>query len=88
MDVLKTFLEFCIQEVSLNGRCESSLKDESWDRIKDILVTKHNFVATQKKIKNQYDYIKEKYQTWLSLTKKTGNIYDATTNTIQMSNSE
>ncbi|KAM3282400.1 hypothetical protein P3S67_026045 [Capsicum chacoense] len=88
MDVLKTFLESCIQEVSLNERCESSLKAESWDRIKDVLATTHNFVATQKKMKNQYDYIKEKYQAWLPLTKKTGNIYDPTTNTIQMSNSE
>ncbi|KAM3235385.1 hypothetical protein P3L10_015421 [Capsicum annuum] len=88
MDVLKTFLESCIQEVSLNGRCGSSLKVESWDRIKDVLVTTHNFVATQKKMKNQYDYIKEKYQAWLPLTKKTSNIYDPTTNTIQMSNSE
>ncbi|XP_047259629.1 uncharacterized protein LOC124892373 [Capsicum annuum] len=88
MDVLKTFLESCIEEVSLNGRCGSSLKAESWDRIKDVLATTHNFVATQKKMKNQYDYIKEKYQAWLPLTKKTGNIYDPTTNTIQMSNSE
>ncbi|XP_047251493.1 uncharacterized protein LOC124886657 [Capsicum annuum] len=88
MDVLKTFLESCIQEVSLNERCGSSLKAKSWDRIKDVLATAHNFVATQKKMKNQYDYIKEKYQAWLPLTKKTGNIYDPTTNTIQMSNSE
>ncbi|KAM3379510.1 hypothetical protein P3S68_011924 [Capsicum galapagoense] len=88
MDVLKTFLESCIQEVSLNGRCGSSLKAESWDRIKEILITTHDFVATQQKMKNQYDYIKEKYQAWLPLTKKTGNIYDPTTNTIQMSNSE
>ncbi|KAM3325816.1 hypothetical protein P3S67_000941 [Capsicum chacoense] len=88
MDVLKTFLESCIEEVSLNGRCGSTLKAESWDRIKDVLETTHNFVATQKKMKNQYDYIKEKYQAWLPLTKKTGNIYDPTTNTIQMSNSE
>ncbi|KAM3235861.1 hypothetical protein P3L10_015898 [Capsicum annuum] len=88
MDVLKTFLESCIEEVSLNGRCGSSLKAESWDGITDVLATTHNFVATKKKMKNQYDYIKEKYQAWLPLTKKTGNIYDPTTNTIQMSNSE
>ncbi|XP_033512649.1 uncharacterized protein [Nicotiana tomentosiformis] len=39
-------------------------------------------------MKNHYDYLKEKYQAWLPITKKTGNIYDPATNTILMSNSE
>ena len=28
MDVVKTFLQACIEEVSLNGRCGSSLKPD------------------------------------------------------------
>ncbi|XP_060190911.1 uncharacterized protein LOC132620249 [Lycium barbarum] len=39
-------------------------------------------------MKNHYDYLKEKYQAWLPITKKTGNIYDPATNTIRMSNEE
>nr|XP_016482446.1 PREDICTED: uncharacterized protein LOC107803275 isoform X2 [Nicotiana tabacum] len=39
-------------------------------------------------MKNHYDYLKEKHQAWLPITKKTGNIYDPATNTILMSNSE
>ncbi|XP_059277520.1 L10-interacting MYB domain-containing protein-like [Lycium ferocissimum] len=88
MDVVKTFLENCIQEVSLNGRLGSSLKPDSWNKVKLALETCHRFSVPQKKMKNYYDYLKEKYQAWLPLTKKTGNIYDPTTNTFQMSNSE
>nr|XP_009760420.1 PREDICTED: uncharacterized protein LOC104212765 [Nicotiana sylvestris] len=88
MDVVKTFLESCIQEISLNGRLGSSLKADSWIKVKQNLETSHGFRVTQKQMKNHYDYLKEKYQAWLPITKKTGNIYDPTTNTILMSNSE
>ncbi|XP_060178071.1 L10-interacting MYB domain-containing protein-like [Lycium barbarum] len=88
MDVVKTFLENCIQEVSLNGRLGSSLKPDSWNKVKLALETCHRFSVPQNKMKNYYDYLKEKYQAWFPLTKKTGNIYDPTTNTFQMSNSE
>ncbi|XP_059310010.1 uncharacterized protein LOC132061170 [Lycium ferocissimum] len=85
-EVVKTFLETCIQEVSLNGRLGSSLKPDSWNKAKVVLETSHDFVVTQKKMKNQYDYLNEKYQAWLPITKKTDNVYDPTTNTIRMSN--
>nr|XP_009779131.1 PREDICTED: uncharacterized protein LOC104228372 [Nicotiana sylvestris] len=88
MDVVKTFLESCIQEISLNGRLGSSLKADSWNKVKLVLETTHGFSVTQKQMKNHYDYLKEKYQAWLSITKKTGNIYDPVTNTILMYNSE
>ncbi|KAL3365426.1 hypothetical protein AABB24_010523 [Solanum stoloniferum] len=39
-------------------------------------------------MKNRFDYLKEKYQAWVPITKKTGNIYDPATNTIMRSNSE
>ncbi|XP_009625023.1 L10-interacting MYB domain-containing protein-like [Nicotiana tomentosiformis] len=88
MDVVKTFLESYIQEISLNGRLGSSLKADSWNKVKLVLETSHNFSVTQKQMKNHYDYLKEKYQAWLPITKKTSNIYDLVTNTILMSNSE
>ncbi|XP_075099149.1 uncharacterized protein LOC142176015 [Nicotiana tabacum] len=88
MDVVKTFLESCIQEISLNGRLGSSLKADSWNKVKLVLETTHGFSITQKQMKNHYDYLKEKYQAWLPITKKTGNIYDLVSNTILMSNSE
>nr|XP_009611407.2 uncharacterized protein LOC104104919 [Nicotiana tomentosiformis] len=88
MDMVKTFLETCIQEVSLNGRLGSSLKPDSWNKVKLVLETFHGFKVNQKQMKNHYDYLREKYQAWLPITKKTGNIYDPATNTILMSNSE
>nr|XP_016490144.1 PREDICTED: uncharacterized protein LOC107809950 [Nicotiana tabacum] len=88
MDVVKTFLESCIQEISLNGRLGSSLKADSWNKVKLVLETSHGFSVTQKQIKNHFDYLKEKYQAWLRKTKKTDNIYDPATNSILMSNSE
>ncbi|XP_060197427.1 uncharacterized protein LOC132626530 isoform X1 [Lycium barbarum] len=88
LEVVKTFLETCIQEVSLNGRQGSSLKPDSWNKVKVVLQTSHDFIVTQKKMKNHYDYLKEKCQAWLPITKKTCNIYDPATNTIRMSNEE
>nr|XP_016463761.1 PREDICTED: uncharacterized protein LOC107786767 [Nicotiana tabacum] len=87
-DVVKTFLETCIQEVSLNGRLGSSLKPDSWNKVNLVLENSHGFKVNQKQMKNHYDYLRDKYQAWLPITKKTSNIYDPTTNTILMSNSE
>ncbi|XP_062099996.1 uncharacterized protein LOC133805863 [Humulus lupulus] len=75
----------CIQEVSLNGRLGSSLKP---NKVRQVLETTHSFIANQKQMKNHFDYLMDKYQAWLSITKKTGNVYDPTTNTILMSNVE
>ena len=88
MDVVKTFLQTCIEEVSLNRRFGSNLKSDSWNKLKLALETTHDFTVTQKQMKNHYDYLKEKYQAWLPITQKTGNVYDPATNTILMSNSE
>ncbi|XP_062100882.1 uncharacterized protein LOC133806811 [Humulus lupulus] len=88
MVVVNTFLETCIQEVSLNGRLGSSLKPDLWNKVKQVLDITHYFIATQKKMKNHFDYLKDKYQVWLPITKKTGNVYDPATNIILMSNVE
>ncbi|XP_059302278.1 uncharacterized protein LOC132054252 [Lycium ferocissimum] len=47
-----------------------------------------NSRRSPKKMKNYYDYLKEKNQAWLPLTKGTDNIYDPAIHTFQMSNSE
>ncbi|GAV60740.1 hypothetical protein CFOL_v3_04269 [Cephalotus follicularis] len=39
-------------------------------------------------MKNNYDYLNDKYQAWLSISQKTENIYDSATNTIHMSEIE
>ena len=88
MEVVKTFLETFIQEVSLHGRLGSSLKPNSWNKVRQVLETTHSFSATQKQLKNHFDYLKDKYQIWLLITMKTRNVYDPTTNTILMSNAE
>lgn len=87
-EVDKCFLEACIHEVTLNGREGGSLKAESWINIMNILKKNHNFVVGQRQMKNRYDYLKQKYQAWLPLTMKTGNIYNHATNTINMTNEE
>ncbi|XP_075097500.1 uncharacterized protein LOC107808235 [Nicotiana tabacum] len=88
VNVVNTFLETCIEEVSLNGRLRNSLKPDSWNKVKLALETSHGLRVTQKQMKNHYDYLKEKYQAWLPITKKTGNFYDPATNSIRMSNVE
>ncbi|XP_012833696.1 PREDICTED: uncharacterized protein LOC105954576 [Erythranthe guttata] len=88
IEVDKCFLEACIQEVALNGREGGSLKAESWAKIMDTLKNNYNFVVSQRQMKNRYDYLKQKYQAWLALTMKTGNIYNHATNTINMTKNE
>ncbi|XP_012850033.1 PREDICTED: uncharacterized protein LOC105969802 [Erythranthe guttata] len=87
-EVDKCFLESCIQEVALNGREGGSLKAESWSKIMNTLKNNYNFVVSQRQMKNRYDYLKQKYQAWLPLTMKTGNIYNHATNTINMTKDE
>ncbi|XP_012829446.1 PREDICTED: uncharacterized protein LOC105950623 [Erythranthe guttata] len=87
-EVDKCFLEACIQEVALNGREGGSLKSESWTTIMNTLKKNHNFVVCERQMKNRYDYLKQKYQAWLPLIMKTGNIYNRATNTINMTKEE
>ncbi|GAV84064.1 Myb_DNA-bind_3 domain-containing protein [Cephalotus follicularis] len=88
LEVVKTFLQTCVQEVSINGRLGASLRPDSWNKVKKVLEETHNVTFTQRQCKNHYDYLKEKYQVWLPITQKTGNVYDPTTNNINMKNIE
>ncbi|XP_022031747.1 L10-interacting MYB domain-containing protein-like [Helianthus annuus] len=86
--VEKTFLETCLQEITLRGHEGSSLKQYSWKNVAKKLKVEHNFIADQKQMKNRYDYAKSKFAAWLKLKSKTGNVYDPITNTFNLSEEE
>ncbi|KAJ9556578.1 hypothetical protein OSB04_011192 [Centaurea solstitialis] len=79
--VVRVFLEACIHEIVMHGREGTNLKPSSWKNVAETLKNKHNFIVEQKQMKNHYDYLKAKYNTWVRLKNKTGNVYDPTTNT-------
>ncbi|XP_024962168.1 uncharacterized protein LOC112502491 [Cynara cardunculus var. scolymus] len=83
-NVVKTFLESCITEVGLNGNEGASLKALSWKKVADTLKSTHNFVVDRKQMWNHFDYLKGKYGAWLKLKNKTGNVYDPSTNTFNL----
>ena len=86
--VVKTFLEDCIHEVSVNGRDGVSLKMLSWKNVGDTLKKEHNFIADQRQMKNHFDYLKSKFNAWTKLKNKTGNVYDPLTNTFNLTEEE
>ncbi|XP_052627183.1 uncharacterized protein LOC128133704 [Lactuca sativa] len=83
--VEKTFLEACLCEVTINGREGSSLKELSGRNVVETLKIEHKFNADQKQMKNRYDYLKSKFGDFLKLKNKTGNVYNSTTNTLNLS---
>ncbi|XP_024984069.1 L10-interacting MYB domain-containing protein-like [Cynara cardunculus var. scolymus] len=87
-NVVKTFLESCLREISINGREGGSLKAISWRKVAETLEKTHNFIVDQRQMKNHYDYLKGKYGAWSKLKNKTGNIYDASTNSFKLSEEE
>ncbi|KAJ9546353.1 hypothetical protein OSB04_018896 [Centaurea solstitialis] len=87
-NVVKTFLEACILEVGLNGKEGSSLKALSWKKVAETLKTTHNFIVDRKQMRNHFDYLKGKYGAWLKLKNKTGNVYDPSTNTFNLTPEE
>ncbi|PWA61169.1 myb/SANT-like domain-containing protein [Artemisia annua] len=88
LSVVRTFLDACIQEISLNGREGGSLKAHSWKKVAQVLNENHNFSVDRKQMKNHYDYLKGKYGAWLLLRNKTGNVYDPSTNTFNLTDEE
>ncbi|PWA50636.1 myb/SANT-like domain-containing protein [Artemisia annua] len=88
MSVVKTFMEACIQAIALDGREGVSLKVLSWKKMAKALKDNHNFEADVKQMRNHFDYMKTKYGAWLSLKNRTGNIYDESTNTFNLTDEE
>ena len=66
--ITKTFLEACIQEVTVSGRLGSSLKTYSWANVKEILKKTHNFDVDNKQMRNRYDYLRHRVVKWFQYT--------------------
>ncbi|KAK1421417.1 hypothetical protein QVD17_23733 [Tagetes erecta] len=85
---LKCLLETCIEEVNTVGKKGLSLHKDSWNKLGKVLKEKFGIDLTQKQMKNAYDNLKAKYIGWLYLKNKTGNLYNASTNTFTLTNEE
>lgn len=88
ISVVKTFMEACIHAIALDGREGVSLKVLSWKKVAKALKDNHNFEVDMKQMRNHFDYMKVKYGAWLSLRNRTGNIYDESTNTFNLTEEE
>ncbi|CAH1449436.1 unnamed protein product [Lactuca virosa] len=88
INVVKTFLDACIHEITINGQENGSLKTMSWKKVGEILKDIHNFSIDHKQMKNYFDGLKSKYRAWLSLKNKTNNKYDPSTNTFHLTDNE
>ncbi|KAJ9561941.1 hypothetical protein OSB04_007101 [Centaurea solstitialis] len=76
MVVVKMFLKTCIFEIALNGKERGSQKSNSWKKVSETLKT---FIIL-KLIRSKYG----KYGAWLKLKNKTGNVYDPSTNSFNL----
>ncbi|XP_076920118.1 uncharacterized protein LOC143581164 [Bidens hawaiensis] len=85
---LKCLLETCIEEINIVGKKGLSLQKDSWNKLGRVLKEKFGLDLTQKQMKNAYDNLKAKYIGWVYLKNKTGNIYNAQTNTFTLTNEE
>ncbi|KAG6508644.1 hypothetical protein ZIOFF_034024 [Zingiber officinale] len=87
-EILKTFLDACIEESTSGNRSGSSFKKRSWDLIGNLMKEKKGLDLTQKQLKNQLDYLKRKYNIWERIVNKTGNGYDPISNTVSWTSEE
>ncbi|KAL8244856.1 hypothetical protein R6Q59_011114 [Mikania micrantha] len=85
---IKCLLETCIEEINNVGKKGLSLHKDSWNKLGMVLKDKFGMVLTQKQMKNAFDNLKAKYVGWLYLKNKTGNLYNAQTNTFTLTNEE
>lgn len=84
----KTFLEACIHEVSQNGQYGNSLTMQAWKNVGETLKKEHGFIADQRQMKNRFDYIKGKFNVWMKLKNRTGNLYDPITKNFNLTEEE
>ncbi|KAL6541776.1 hypothetical protein OROGR_011262 [Orobanche gracilis] len=61
-NVMKTFLESCVLEVSLNGKEGSALKPTSWIKVSETLKASHNFTVDKKQMRNKFGSISQHEQ--------------------------
>ena len=63
-ELIKLFIDLCLQEAVDSGKNGGSLKKESWDRIRVAFRQQKNVDLSQKQLKNQWEYLKKKYGVW------------------------
>ncbi|GJX23779.1 putative reverse transcriptase domain-containing protein [Tanacetum coccineum] len=85
---MKKIIKACIHAIALDGHEGVSLKVLTWKKVAKALKDNHNFEANQKQMRNHFNYIKLKYRAWLSLKNGTGNIYDDSSNTFNLTEEE
>ena len=85
-ELVKLFIELCIDEVSTRGKQNNSLKRESWANVEKLMLEKKNYKLDQKQLRNCWDYLKKKYRVWSKLVNdSTGHGFDPSTNTMNWS---
>lgn len=90
VNIVKTFLDACIHEITINGwdGCNLTLKPMSWKKVGEMLKARHNFSVDTKQMNNYFDGLKTKYIAWVSLRNKAGNKYDPSTNMFNLTDKE
>ena len=86
--LVKYFLDLCLYQKNILGKREGSLHVESWDKISKSFEENKNIKFTQKQLKNQWNYLKEKYTVWSNLIEKSGHGYNPVTNTVDWTSEE
>lgn len=85
---VKCLLDTCIDEVNRIGRKGGSMHKESWVTLGKALKEKFDMDTSQKQLKNAFDNLKAKYVGWKYLRNKSGNLYNAQTNSFALVNTE
>ena len=86
--LVKYFLDLCLDQKNILGKRGGSLHIESWDKISKSFEENKNIKFTQKQLKNQLNYLKQKYTVWSNLIGKSGHGYNQVTNTIDWTSEE
>ena len=84
----KFFLDSCIEEVNRVDAKGNSLHIESWAIVGKKMKEKFGLTTTQKQLKNKFDYYRGKHQVHAYLRGKTGNLFNADTNTFNLTDEE
>ncbi|KAF9608202.1 hypothetical protein IFM89_007824 [Coptis chinensis] len=74
------FIRICLEEAARVGYKGTSLKDVSWNRLKEELTTKystHEIEFDQKFLKNHWNHLKKKYNAWIACIGRSGHGFNA-----------
>ena len=88
--LVKYFLDLCLDQKNILGKRGGGggLNVESWDKISKSFEENKNIKFTQKQLKNQWNYLKQKYTLWSNLIGKYGHGYNPVTNTVDWTSEE